>query len=125
MPPPRFHSSMQNSEWLDPSLPKRLGPFGPCAEGHVAMKPRKGDALLFYSLGPNGKQDRKSLHTGCPVIKARWPSMAAPLSFLLFARIATLNLCPCCHALCAAMAATFSASAAMDAVAAPACVPCL
>ena len=32
-------------------------------------KPRKGDALLFYSLHPNGTIDRHSLHGGCPVVK--------------------------------------------------------
>lgn len=32
-------------------------------------KPRKGDALLFYSMHPNNTLDRHSLHGGCPVIK--------------------------------------------------------
>lgn len=33
-----------------------------------------GDALLFYSLGPDGKtQDPTSMHTGCPIIKGtKW-----------------------------------------------------
>jgi hypothetical protein len=41
-------SALQDSEWLDPSLQKTLGPFSKCAEGHVAMKPKKGDALVFW-----------------------------------------------------------------------------
>uniref|UniRef100_A0A061R8P5 procollagen-proline 4-dioxygenase n=1 Tax=Tetraselmis sp. GSL018 TaxID=582737 RepID=A0A061R8P5_9CHLO len=36
-------------------------------------KPRKGDALLFYSLHPNGTIDRHSLHGGCPVVRGeKW-----------------------------------------------------
>jgi len=36
-------------------------------------KPRKGDAVLFYSLHPNGTIDKHSLHGGCPVIKGdKW-----------------------------------------------------
>ena len=26
------------------------GPFSPCAKGHVAYKPKQGDALMFYDL---------------------------------------------------------------------------
>lgn len=36
-------------------------------------KPRKGDALLFYSMYPNNTLDRHSLHGGCPVIRGeKW-----------------------------------------------------
>ena len=27
-----------------------MGPMSECAKGHVAFKPRMGDALLFYSI---------------------------------------------------------------------------
>ncbi|GMH40574.1 hypothetical protein BSKO_08478 [Bryopsis sp. KO-2023] len=37
-----------------------------CEHG-LRYKPRKGDALLFYSIAPNGTFDRHSLHGGCPV----------------------------------------------------------
>ena len=54
-------------------MQKRFEPFSPCAAGHVAAKPRKGDAMLFYSLKPDGTQDPASLHTGCPVVKGiKW-----------------------------------------------------
>ena len=43
---------------------KSKGPFSDCAEGHVAAKPKKGDALMFYSLKPDGESDVASLHTG-------------------------------------------------------------
>ena len=37
------------------------------------VKPRKGDALLFWSLHPNATTDDASLHAGCPVIKGeKW-----------------------------------------------------
>ena len=29
------------SEWINPIIAERSGPFSDCAKGHVAMKPRK------------------------------------------------------------------------------------
>jgi prolyl 4-hydroxylase len=44
-----------------------------CAQAGLAVKPRVGDALLFYSLTPDGGKDKLSLHAGCPVIKGeKW-----------------------------------------------------
>jgi prolyl 4-hydroxylase len=61
------------SEWLHESLSERMGPFSKCAQGHVAVPARKGDALLFFSLKPDGMQEGTSLHTGCPVLKGvKW-----------------------------------------------------
>ena len=38
-------------------------------QGHVAMKPKRGDAIVFHSLNPDGKtHDQHALHTACPVI---------------------------------------------------------
>ncbi|KAJ0098082.1 hypothetical protein Patl1_28564 [Pistacia atlantica] len=37
----------------------------------LKVKPRRGDALLFYSLLPNGTIDPTSLHGSCPVIKGQ------------------------------------------------------
>lgn len=34
---------------------------------HFKYRPRRGDALLFYSLDPALKIDPRSLHGGCPV----------------------------------------------------------
>lgn len=37
------------------------------------VKPRKGDALLFFSLHPSAIPDPSSLHGGCPVIEGeKW-----------------------------------------------------
>lgn len=38
------------SQWADPSQAELHGPFSPCAEGHVAAKPRKvGRAAAWIS----------------------------------------------------------------------------
>ncbi|XVE82005.1 hypothetical protein DITRI_Ditri15bG0112400 [Diplodiscus trichospermus] len=44
-----------------------------CANKATAVKPRRGDALLFFSLFPNAVPDPSSLHAGCPVIEGeKW-----------------------------------------------------
>ncbi|KAK1277262.1 hypothetical protein QJS04_geneDACA003335 [Acorus gramineus] len=40
-----------------------------CAQKGIAVKPRRGDALLFFSLHPNATPDQGSLHAGCPVLE--------------------------------------------------------
>lgn len=48
----------------------RLGAnFSDCAKKHVAFAPKRGDALLFWSIGPDGtSEDMHASHTGCPVL---------------------------------------------------------
>ncbi|KAL6518879.1 putative prolyl 4-hydroxylase 7 [Orobanche hederae] len=44
-----------------------------CAKEGYAVKPEKGDALLFFSLHPNATTDPSSLHGSCPVIEGeKW-----------------------------------------------------
>ncbi|CAA2991517.1 probable prolyl 4-hydroxylase 4 [Olea europaea subsp. europaea] len=44
-----------------------------CGRKGIAVKPRKGDALLFFSLYPDAVPDPTSLHAGCPVIEGeKW-----------------------------------------------------
>ncbi|XVF58180.1 hypothetical protein PTKIN_Ptkin07bG0042600 [Pterospermum kingtungense] len=44
-----------------------------CAKTGYAVKPRKGDALLFFSLHPNATTDPSSFHGSCPVVKGeKW-----------------------------------------------------
>ncbi|KAF3326337.1 putative prolyl 4-hydroxylase 7 [Carex littledalei] len=44
-----------------------------CAKNGYAVKPRKGDALLFFSLHPDATTDENSLHGSCPAIKGeKW-----------------------------------------------------
>ncbi|XP_031505150.2 probable prolyl 4-hydroxylase 3 isoform X2 [Nymphaea colorata] len=44
-----------------------------CAKTGMALRPRMGDALLFWSMHPDASLDALSLHGGCPVIKGdKW-----------------------------------------------------
>ncbi|CAM6088402.1 unnamed protein product [Calypogeia fissa] len=44
-----------------------------CAKAGLAVRPKKGMALLFWSLDPDTQKDPKSLHGGCPVIEGdKW-----------------------------------------------------
>ncbi|XP_010912106.1 probable prolyl 4-hydroxylase 4 [Elaeis guineensis] len=44
-----------------------------CGRQGIAVKPRRGDALLFFSLHPDATTDENSLHAGCPVIEGeKW-----------------------------------------------------
>ncbi|XP_047181041.1 probable prolyl 4-hydroxylase 4 [Vigna umbellata] len=44
-----------------------------CAQKGIAVKPKRGDALLFFSLFPNAIPDTRSLHAGCPVLEGeKW-----------------------------------------------------
>ncbi|BDA51130.1 probable prolyl 4-hydroxylase 7 [Coccomyxa sp. Obi] len=53
---------------------KVTGPqWSECARGGAAVKATRGDALLFYSLLPNGETDPTSLHGSCPTTKGeKW-----------------------------------------------------
>nr|XP_043633900.1 probable prolyl 4-hydroxylase 3 [Erigeron canadensis] len=44
-----------------------------CAKRGIHVKPKMGDALLFWSMRPDATLDPSSLHGGCPVIKGnKW-----------------------------------------------------
>ncbi|KAJ8643469.1 hypothetical protein MRB53_005217 [Persea americana] len=44
-----------------------------CAKSGYAVKTKKGDALLFFSLHPDASTDPDSLHGSCPVIEGeKW-----------------------------------------------------
>ncbi|WIA37133.1 hypothetical protein OEZ86_014096 [Tetradesmus obliquus] len=44
-----------------------------CAQGKLAVKPRKGSALLFHSQDATGALERRSLHASCPVLRGtKW-----------------------------------------------------
>lgn len=46
-----------------------------CAKKGLSVKPKMGDALLFWSMRPDASLDPSSLHGGCPVIKGnKWSS---------------------------------------------------
>ncbi|XP_023743758.1 probable prolyl 4-hydroxylase 6 [Lactuca sativa] len=58
---------------LKESQPKADMDWSTCAKTGYAVKPKKGDALLFFNLHPNATTDPLSLHGSCPVIEGeKW-----------------------------------------------------
>lgn len=58
---------------VDESLRVSGEGWSDCARQGLAHKPVKGDALMFYSLTPDGKEDIHSLHGSCPTTKGeKW-----------------------------------------------------
>lgn len=58
---PESDTKVEGPEWSE------------CAKKGLAVKSVRGDALLFYSLKPDGTPDRKSLHGSCPTTKGeKW-----------------------------------------------------
>uniref|UniRef100_A0A1D1ZRX9 procollagen-proline 4-dioxygenase n=1 Tax=Auxenochlorella protothecoides TaxID=3075 RepID=A0A1D1ZRX9_AUXPR len=50
-------------------LPKREGPeWSACARQGLAVKARRGDAIFFYGMKPDGSLDMKSTHASCPTL---------------------------------------------------------
>ncbi|XP_059633176.1 probable prolyl 4-hydroxylase 3 [Cornus florida] len=46
-----------------------------CGKKGLSVKPKMGDALLFWSMRPDATLDPSSLHGGCPVIQGnKWSS---------------------------------------------------
>ena len=65
-------TAFPDSEWIDATAASGET-WSKCAEGRVAMKPKKGDGLLFWSVAPDGSIDHRALHTGCPVVRGvKW-----------------------------------------------------
>jgi len=66
-------TAFPDSEWIDPTSGDAKGPWSDCAVDRVAVKPKKGDGLLFWSITPENKIDQRSMHAGCPVIRGeKW-----------------------------------------------------
>jgi prolyl 4-hydroxylase len=61
----------KDSDWVSAEVKARIAKNpSECAKGHVYAPAKKGDALLFWSLYPDGhKRDALTLHTGCPVTR--------------------------------------------------------
>ncbi|GIL57151.1 hypothetical protein Vafri_12453 [Volvox africanus] len=68
----------EGGETVFPKIPAPGGinsGFSECAKYNLAVKPRKGDAILFHSMKTNGQLEERSLHGACPVIKGEKFSM--------------------------------------------------
>jgi hypothetical protein len=61
-PSPSTH--VQAKEWANESLREETGQLSSCAAGYVAVKPRKGDAILWHNVHSDGTLDTDSLHLG-------------------------------------------------------------
>lgn len=65
-------TAFPDSKWIDSARAKGEK-WSKCADRHVAMKPKRGHGLLFWSVNPNGKIDHRAMHTGCPVVRGtKW-----------------------------------------------------
>eukprot|EP00798_Chlamydomonas_sp_ICE-L_P011647 gene11647-34356_t len=72
---PGLSDCAQTKHWINPTTGGKYGPgLSDCAQSHVAFKPHRGDALLFWDYNPDGKtEDPMSSHEGCPVTKGvKW-----------------------------------------------------
>lgn len=60
--------------WANPAAAASLADASPCARGKVGAKAKMGDALLFWSINPDGSsEDLASNHAACPVVKgSKW-----------------------------------------------------
>ncbi|KAK3250164.1 hypothetical protein CYMTET_40448 [Cymbomonas tetramitiformis] len=64
----------ESQNWIDPAKATAES-WSSCGgqRGSLAVKPRKGDALLFWGTDLTGKTDKTSKHAGCPVIRGvKW-----------------------------------------------------
>eukprot|EP00873_Tetraselmis_striata_P024813 jgi/Tetstr1/445077/TSEL_032882.t1 len=76
----------EGGETTFPNIPLPPGQvnegFSDCARTVLAVKPKKGAAIMFWSVKPTGELNVQSLHEACPVIKgtkwsaAKWIRMA-------------------------------------------------
>mmetsp|Transcript_4979 Transcript_4979/g.8673 ORF Transcript_4979/g.8673 Transcript_4979/m.8673 type:complete len:264 (-) Transcript_4979:519-1310(-) len=65
----------EGGETVFPNADRKVtGPeWSDCAKKGLAVKTVRGDALMFYSLKPDGSTDQASLHGSCPVTKGeKW-----------------------------------------------------
>ena len=65
----------EGGETVFPNADKKMsGPeWSDCAKKGLAVKAFKGDAVMFYSLKPDGSNDPSSMHSSCPTTKGhKW-----------------------------------------------------
>jgi len=68
----------EGGETVFPKVPSPHGinpQFSDCAKYALAVKPKKGDAILFHSMKANGELEERSMHGACPVVKGEKWSM--------------------------------------------------
>ena len=67
-------TAFPHSRWLDKEKQTAGKTFSECAKDGVAVQPRKGNAVLFWDAKVGSmRQDKWSMHAGCPVLKGtKW-----------------------------------------------------
>jgi prolyl 4-hydroxylase len=67
-------TAFPHSRWLDKEKQAAGKTFSDCAKDGVAVHPRKGNAVLFWDAKVGSmRQDKWSMHAGCPVLKGtKW-----------------------------------------------------
>ena len=68
-------SAEEGGETVFPQADKKVTgkDWSSCAKKGLAVKSHRGDALLFYSLKPDGEKDPASLHGSCPTTQGnKW-----------------------------------------------------
>lgn len=67
-------TAFPHSIWIDKEIQTAGNSYSDCTNGGVAVKPKKGDALLFWGLKVDLKHlEPFSMHAGCPVLKGiKW-----------------------------------------------------
>lgn len=78
----------EGGETVFPLAERRVtGPgYSDCARKGLAVRPRKGDALIFYALTPDGQPDEASLHASCPTTRGDKLSATVWVHVLPFAQ---------------------------------------
>ncbi|KAK9292155.1 hypothetical protein L1049_020114 [Liquidambar formosana] len=56
-----------NSEYKNPQLGSKI--WSDCTESSYALRPIKGNAILFFTTHPNATPDKSSSHARCPVLE--------------------------------------------------------
>ncbi|CAI7778094.1 unnamed protein product [Closterium sp. NIES-53] len=57
-----------------PEREQDFGPVSDCAKGRIAVRPRKGNALLYFHLSPNGYNDPSAHREDCPLLPPSHPT---------------------------------------------------
>mmetsp|Transcript_61464 Transcript_61464/g.194551 ORF Transcript_61464/g.194551 Transcript_61464/m.194551 type:complete len:376 (-) Transcript_61464:56-1183(-) len=85
-----------HSKWIDEDTQKQ-GEYSKCGQRGVAAHAKKGDALLFWSMQPDGSEDRHSMHAGCPPTKGiKWTAT----KWIHAGPFQVANLLPSAHGKC-------------------------
>ena len=76
----------EGGETVFPSAKNKVNgtEWSECALRGLAVKAIRGNALLFYSLKPDGSEDPTSLHGSCPVRCYNLNSESSPFIYSYF-----------------------------------------